>query len=701
MPEIAILTPMKSTYVNSISIAIVLAAVTFAVYTPALKYGFVNFDDNDYVYENRHVLSGLNKDSIIWAFTKIHANNYHPITWLSHMLDVEVFKDRVWGHHLTNIMLHVLNSVLLFWVFLQMTGRKWAGAFVAALFALHPLHVESVAWISERKDVLSTFFWMLTMLAYVYYVQRKSARWYMAAIVLCAMGLLAKPMVVTLPCVLVLMDYWPLNRLFAKTEQFSDEVSPSPSIKRIILEKVPFFLMAFTLSAVTFIVQRVTGAMASLHLVPLWARFANMPIAYSGYIIKMLWPAQLSVLYIHPSRLISMTHSIIAAAVLIPITAAVVYYGRRIKWLMFGWFWYLGTLVPVIGLVQVGNQYMADRYTYIPLIGLFVIAAWGVPYLFDFVGRRKIIFSTAALAVLMALSVRTVAQVRVWQNGLTLFKNAIDVDPENYIAHYHYGQSLRDAGRLDEAFRHYEIAIKYHPGYADAYVELGGVVHEQGQFEKALTYFESALKIKPHLFGALANMGLALSKMGRYDEAAVYLDRASQVAPDNMIIYQSMADNEALAGRYESAKKYCRILLDAGFEDPKLLTNYGFSLVQTGEPQKAVEIYRRAIELEPNYLSAYNNLGFALLKLNQIQAAAQAFTKALSLKPDFDDSLKGLGDCYLLAGNVDQAIDLYQKALQINPNNTSAMQNLNYAVNQKQNTGTGKPAGSPDPNASQ
>ena len=413
-----------------------LAIVTLAVYWPVHNHQFVNYDDNVYVTENQTIHSGPTLQNIKWAFTTGYASNWHPLTWLSLMLDCRLFGINAPAHHIVNLLFHIANTLLLLIVLNRMTKQLWPSAFVAALFALHPLHVESVAWVAERKDVLSTLFWLLTMLAYA--ICRASiGRPLLFTLVLFVLGLMSKPMLVTLPFVLLLLDYWPLGRLF----------NPRFSIIRLLLEKLPFIIFSAASSIITFIVQQKGGAMAAI---PFKERIANTAISYLTYIGKMFWPAHLAVFYPHPAGFISAAKAISYALTLILITAILLYYGRRYKYLAVGWLWYLGTLVPVIGIVQVGSQAMADRYAYVPLIGLFVIIAFTIAELAPKIPFRKIFLTVLAAAVLIACVIATSIQLKFWKNSFLLFEHTLAVIQGNSIMQNNSANVIIDQGKPED-----------------------------------------------------------------------------------------------------------------------------------------------------------------------------------------------------------------------------------------------------------
>ncbi len=451
---------------------VLLGVVTFAVYLPVRNHEFVRYDDDVYVTNNSNVQSGLTWQNIKWAFTTGHASNWHPLTWLSLMLDCTFFKGKSGPLHIVNVLFHVANTLLLFIVFNRMTKAFWPGAFVAALFALHPLHVESVAWVAERKDVLSTMFWLLTMLSYVFYAQRPSSARYIITLVLFALGLMAKPMLVTLPFVLLLLDFWPLNRI--------------RNLKNMFFEKLPFFFLSIVSSIITYIVQQKGGAVLSAYLLPIKIRFFNSICSYFAYIKKMFWPADLAVFYPHPVEGIPASEVIFSAIVLILITLFILYYCRRAKYLLVGWLWYLGTLVPVIGIVQVGAQAMADRYTYVPLIGLFIIISFGVSDLFKNFPFKNSVLSASTAAILVACILTTSSQLKYWKDSTSLFEHTLAVTKNNTPILNNYGNVLGAIGKPEEAEKYFVEALRLLPDSEEIHNNYGKVLKDGGKIDEAI-----------------------------------------------------------------------------------------------------------------------------------------------------------------------------------------------------------------------
>jgi len=516
-------------------VCLLLIVGTFTAFWQVQHHDFIELDDHVYITDNNHVQEGFTKKGIIWAFTTFHVANWHPLTWMSHMLDCQLFGLRPGMHHLTSLLLHTANSVLLFLLLRMMTDALWRSAFVAALFALHPLHVESVVWIAERKDVLGAFFWLLTMWAYAHYAERQRFSRYLLALLFFAMGLMAKPMLVTLPFVLLLVDYWPLNRLqFGQPRNDSNLRIKKLSIYHVVWEKIPFFVLAGISSVLTLLAQQKAGALKTLDVLPLKIRTANALVSYISYIGKMIWPQNFAVFYPYPG-IVPMWQTVGAGLSLIclsVLSAMLVRRERRFSYVAVGWLWYLGTLVPVIGLVQVGSQAMADRYTYIPLIGLFIIISWGF---YDFVSswkNQRIVLAISTGVVLFALMACTWLQVGLWKNSITLFKHALNVTDNNYKAHNLLGIALERQGRPKGALNHYSEALRIKPDYAEAHYNIGKVFMRQGRLKESLGYYSEALGIKPDYADAHNNLGVALARQGRLKEAINHFYEALRINPD-------------------------------------------------------------------------------------------------------------------------------------------------------------------------
>lgn len=522
-----------------------LAVGTAVLYFRVTSFDFVNLDDPGYVAMNARVQAGLSWDNLVWAFSTLTFSNWHPLTWLSFMLDCEIFGLNPYANHLVNLLLHVMNSILLFTVLTRLTGGMWRSAFVAAVFAVHPLHVESVAWIAERKDVLSTFFWLLAMGCYVRYVKAPSRGRYALVLMCFVLGLLSKSMVVTLPCVLLLLDYWPLCR-----------IDKGAGWKGLVLEKVPLFVLSGVCCALTFVAQQRGGAMDKIGDCPLFtARIPNALVSYGAYLVKTFWPVRLAISYPHPGVHIHGWDVLVSAVFLIGVTALVLWRAKRSPYLIVGWLWYLGTLVPVIGLVQVGLQSMADRYTYVPLIGVFIMIAWGVPEAFAGVSRCRPVLGAAAAASLIALSACTWIQVGYWRDSFTLFAHTLSVTSDNVLAEINMGLI---SGQCAEAEQHFRTAYRLAPHYAAARASLGDVLVRQGKLDEAAEFFSRYLEQKPDDVTSLAGMASVFRAEGQDKKAEEYLVKILKQEPDNLSALVKLSSLLICQKRYPEAEARCR-----------------------------------------------------------------------------------------------------------------------------------------------
>ena len=509
----------------SLWLAIGLVTAVVVAYWPAHSLGFTKFDDPLYVTANPHIANGLTWSMVPWAFAAGYAANWHPLTWFSHALDVQLFGLDAGPHHVENVIIHALTTVVLFAALVRMTGALWRSAFVAALFGVHPIHVESVAWIAERKDVLSGLFWMLTLWAYASYARKQNLKSYAWVVAWFTLGLMAKPMVVTLPFVLLLLDVWPLRRV---------EFGPGwrSTMKAVLREKVPLFALSIASSVITFLAQREGGTVASTIRLPLSERLGNALIAYAAYIEKMVWPAHLAAYYPYP-RTLPVAETVVSAVFLLVVTIAAIALFQRGPYLLIGWLWYLGTLVPAIGIVQVGTQAMADRYTYLPLIGLFIAVTWGAGDLLDRWKQAKVPAMVAATAALVACVVVSRVQVGYWQGSPTLWRHALDVTTDNYAAHTYYGNALAAQGKTDAAIAEYGEALRIRPDYPEAHNNLGPVLAAQGKLDEAIEQFREAIRLRPNYADAYSNLGVALASQGKWDQAVVQYNSALRFDPDH------------------------------------------------------------------------------------------------------------------------------------------------------------------------
>ena len=543
-------TQNASTAIQPLFLACILMMLTLMTYWPVSGHQFVNYDDDLYVTENHRVQSGLTWKNMAWAFSSLEASNWHPMTWLSHMLDCELFGVNPKAHHLTSLFFHVTNTILLFFLFKGMTQALWKSAFLAALFALHPLHVESVAWVAERKDVLSTFFWILTTGAYGWYVRKSRIPRYLLVLVLFALGLMAKPMLVTLPFVLLLLDYWPLGRLNTESRQRKHALK---AFFPLLKEKWVLFLLAAASSFMTLHAQSQGPAVQSLENIPILIRIANALVSACTYITMTFWPSRLSVYYPHPLNALPLWKIAVSALLILAVTGFVLHKRKGRPYLLVGWFWYLGTLFPVIGLVQVGGQAMADRYTYIPLIGLFIMVTWGVSNLVEEKALLRKTSSVTAVVVLLILTVCTRTQVGQWKDSEMLFRQALLVTSKNQLAHNQLGFALYEKGKLDESISQYKKAIDITPQYVDAHVNLGNAYKDKGRLNEAILQYRKALSYAPNHAVATNNLGIVLAMQGNMRAAAALFSRVLKIDPGNFRAHNNLGIVWARQGQFEKA----------------------------------------------------------------------------------------------------------------------------------------------------
>ena len=572
-------------------ICIFLVIATFTVYSQVQSHEFLNFDDRGYITENENIKSGLNRESVIWAFTSSYFANWHPITWLSHILDYQLYGSNPKGHHLANLFFHIINSLVLFLVFLRMTGALWKSGFVAAMFALHPFNVESVAWIAERKNVLSTLFCLLTIRAYIHYIERPSFKRYSFMVLMFTLGLMSKPMLVTLPFVLLLIDFWPLKRLNLKdnktikvTTKYANKGS---IILRLVFEKIPLFFLAMVSSIATYLILKSENMIETVEAYSIPARFINAMVSYLEYLKKAFWPKDLAIFYPHPANDFNLLKGLLCCIVLVGITTISVRFIKKAPYFAVGWFWYLGTLVPVIGIVQNGHQAMADRYAYIPLIGIFIIIAWGLPGLVAKWRYKKKILSVSVGVLIPFLMVVTWVQVTYWKDSIAVFKRAVKVNDKKYpslaIVHNNLGIALSADRRYKEAIFHHRMAIKLNPSSplkhqtlftATAHYNLGNAFFAEQKMEEAIPNYRSAIKLIPEFIEAYINFGNALMAQKRVEEAILKYKVAIKLNP-----------NYALSHN-----------------------NLGYALAEKGSIDEAIFHYKMAIKLNPSYSDAHKNL---------------------------------------------------------------------------------------------
>jgi len=589
--------------------AAALVAAVMATYWPLHTYPFLNFDDNIYVTNNPWVRAGLTREGLVWAWKSLDFN-WHPLTWLSHMTDATLYGLRAGGHHYTNLLLHAANTALLFAVLLRLTGRRGRSAVVAAWFGLHPLHVEPVAWISARKDVLSTLFWLLTMWAYARYTERTTVTRYLVVMAFFALGLMSKAMLVTLPCVLLLMDYWPLGR-WAPISGGRTAARRPPGPWRSVIEKLPLLGLSAATGAVTVLAEVRMGALASLPAWPLGKRAATALVAYVGYLRKAFWPTDLAVLYPHAQGDLPARQALTAALVLVLISAAALRLRSRRPYLLVGWLWYLGTLVPVIGIVQIGQQAMADRYTYVPLVGIFLIVAWGADELLDRLGVSRGIRAALAAASVSVLAFAAHVQVGYWQSNEELFRHALAVTKNNYVAHTNLAAALADRGAFEAARHEYDRALRLAPHDAVIHRSAGFAFEQAGRLDEAAAHFKESLRTEPDNPRARYGLASVWNRQGKREEAVAELRAALASSPRDVAARRFLAELLLAGGNPREALVQARLSVGISPYDPTARNALGVALASVGKTDEAIAEFEKAVRLDPELRLARQNLRLA------------------------------------------------------------------------------------------
>jgi len=647
---------------------LLLIAGVAVVYVRAAGFGFVDYDDPFYVNRNPQVLAGLTWDGVKWAFTTMHAGNWFPLVWLSLMLDRSLFGAGAAGFHLVNVAFHIANTILLFWVLKRYSKSLWASFFVSALFTLHPLHVESVAWITERKDVLSMLFWLLTMLAYLRYVEIPSARRYVIVCVVFALGLMSKSMLVTLPFVLLLMDYWPLKRLWP------EEKSNGITIGRLLFEKMPLLLLSAASCVMTVIAQKNAGAVAKVSIVPFSQRVGNALVSYCDYILKTFWPVDLAVFYPHPIKLLAGWKVAVSLAVLVVITIAAILLRRR-RYLPVGWFWFLGTLVPVIGLVQVGGQAMADRYTYIPLTGIFIMLAWLVGDILSQWKHRQLIAGVAGSAIIGVLGAITFVQVGYWRDTVTLFEHCAAATPDNVIVRMYLGTGLAQKGDAESALREFEAALRFEPDETRTFYNIGLMLASLGRTDEAIGYFNRVLERKPGDADTCMALALIWTAKGDLERAVDSYRQGVKYNPEDAILRGAFGLMLLQLNRVDEGirelEQSVRIKADSS-----AYCNLGIAWAQKGQMSRAAEYYTKSIQLGPGNAKAHYNFGNAYFTQNMPEKAIVEYRAAIRIMPDYVKAYDMLAIVLIQAGKIEEAIVAYEQALKIDPADKNAQVGL-------------------------
>ena len=704
--------------VQVVCVCVFLALAVLIVFGQTAHFGFVNYDDQLYVSDNAKVTNGLSLQGVAWAFSHAACNFYHPLTMISLMLDYQLHGLHPGGYHLTNVLIHAASAILLFLIVRQMTGALWRSAFVAAVFAIHPLRVESVAWVSERKDVLATFFFMLTIGAYVHYARDpNSLGRYLMVAGLFVLGLLCKPTAVALPFGLLLLDYWPLNRFTPPTPTRAT-APPIPQAdyfgipKRLILEKVPLVVLAAVACVVTYFAEG--EVVMSIAKIPVPTRIGNVLLSYVVYLRQMVWPAGLAAFYPYPQKSPPLWEIGLAFLLLAGISGGVLAFWRKRPWLLAGWFWYLGMMVPVIGIVQLGVFAHADRNTYLPQIGLYVLLAWAVADWSAGWKHRRMVLGGLMMVVIGALTVCARIQTSYWRDSeslwaralacapanilacrnlgaalvehgkldeaVTLYKRALEIKLDSAETHDSLGDALDKKGELNEAMEQYRIALAINPAYADAHYNLGNALVKCGNLEEAVAHYRKVLEINPDYLDARMNLGLALAKSGQMAEAIAQYQKTLEINPRYAKAHCNLGDALLQQGHADEAVACFQRALEIQPDYAKAHYDLANVFFDQGHLDQAIAHYQKALEADPALVEAHFNLGNAFLNSGRFDEAVAHYKKVLELHPGYGGALNNLGTAYNQLGRVSEAIGAYRKALDLQPENTDALNNLAWAL---------------------
>ncbi len=661
------------------AVCVVLVVVTVFSFRAVRTSDFLTYDDLGYVVENQRVQQGVTMRSVAWAFTTFDAANWHPLTWISHMVDWRLYGKNPGGHHMTNVYWHAANAVLLFILLLYTTGFLWRAAMVAFLFALQPAHVESVAWISERKDVLCAFFWFATLLAYAWYVRRPSWKRFAWVVSGFACGLMSKPMVVTLPFTLLLLDYWPLRRITFARETRARWVS---SLWKLCVEKWPLFILAAISSVITFSAQRAGGAVAALQALPLWERICNAAISYWRYLWIMFWPDSLTAYYCHEKNNIRVSVALLSAIALCLVTAVCWQIRKERRYCLIGWLWFLGTLAPVIGIVQVGDQAMAERYTYVPYIGLFIAVVWLVGDAIAKFPKIRVATGLLAVAVIAACAVRTDAQVMVWKDTVTLFSHVLGIDPCGGVPYLALGLAYGRQGRTAEAEENFKRALDYNPSgplalaYSAYYLMQ---TRERRNLPLAGQRLEQALRVAPDYPAALTYMAQWSSLMGRPKDEETYSRKVIAAHPDSIEARLYLADALQAQGKFDEAAQENRQVLAFEPDNWEAHNNLGTVFGKQGLTEEALKELRLSLSIKPDQAVAHSQIGRILTEKHRFPEAVEEFTQALRFDLAKANAHNDLGVALFLLGDYEKAAEQFSDAVRIDPADIDARRNLDLA----------------------
>ena len=648
-----------------------LAALTVAAFWPVTRAGFVNIDDPTYISSNARVQQGLTWENVQWAFTTFHFSNWHPLTWLSYLLDCDLFGVNPRAMHCVNLGWHIANVLLLFGLLKRTTGATGSSALVAALFAVHPLHVESVAWISERKDVLSTFFWIASTWAYAEYVKARCAGWYTAAVVLCTLGLMCKAMLVTLPFALLLLDFWPLGRVELRAPGWVRQLG------KLAFEKLPFIVLASIVSYLTYLAQHAGESVVSFEPLSLSQRVENVFVSYARYLGKTFWPVNLAVYYPHPVEWPTV-QVIGSLLLLVALSSAALLRAHRWPFLFAGWFWFLGTLVPVIGLVQVGGQSLADRYAYVPSIGLFIAIVWLARAITLRVSQAVLV--VAGSAIVLGCGILTFHQSTHWRDSLALFNHALRVTPRNGVVLNNLGSALLDAGRTAEAEQRFREALDLDPKDPWALGNVGNTLLREGKPDEALALYERARRFKPNTPELYLNAGLAWMNKGKFTNAVAHYERALELNPFYLDAHINLGNALMAIGQTAAATVHYSRVVELNPRHGGAHYNLGHAMLAQDRPAEAVKHFSTAIRLDNKLPDAHRHLATAFQRLGEFDKARQSLERAIALAPANGVLQAELGALLAQSGRPREAIKAYQRALELSPDFVGAMNNLAWLL---------------------
>jgi tetratricopeptide (TPR) repeat protein len=662
------------------AVCVILAVVTLFTFRGVRHNDFLTYDDGVYVAANSHVQQGVNLRSIAWAFTTFDQSNWHPLTWISHMVDWDLYGNNPAGHHITNACLHAANAILLFLFLIYVTGYLGRSAMVAFLFALHPAHVESVAWLAERKDVLCAFFSLLTLLAYAWYLRRPS--WKRYAWIVCGFScaLMSKPMAVTLPFILLLLDYWPLHRIAPAAATRAQWFS---SLWKLCVEKWPFFIMSFLSSVVTYLAQQAGGSVILLQAFPMWVRICNAAISYGRYLRIAFWPNPLTAYYYHERIHIELTAAVVSAIALILISVLCWKLRKTRPYCLFGWLWFLGTLVPVIGIVQVGYQAMAERYTYLPFIGIFIAFVWLVGDAVANSPKMKVAAQLLAVAVIAACALKTDAQVKVWKDTVTLFTHAVEVDPRGELPNSTLGVAYLRQGKLALAQDYFEHALIYNP-YGTMTLSYSAYTlmqtHDRRYLPLAEQRLKQALIANPNDSFSLAGLALWSALMGMPKDEEAYSRRALAIEPDFVAARIYLANALQSQGKLDEAAQECRRAI--AIEPNNVDAHNGLAAIlgKQGLPREALKEFQLSLAIQPDQAIIHYNAGSILMSLHQFPEAIAELNQALRLDPANAHMHNDLGVALSQLQVYDKAAEQFSDAVRIDPTYADAKRNLNLAL---------------------